>query len=203
MMITWSVSFVTKNSQFKINDHTLHHTNMATERLDIFRVLKAADTKDTTFYSKLEDEEKKQLQPFLVMRWLTGTFSKQQVFLINEVLNPYAFSLYQHKELLWKLSTICTSGKSQRYVWNKIETKTVEHPISVKIIQEFTGYNSRDAVQALKLFEPIDVVEMAEEMGWQDDEINKSRKELGLQTVRISKGKKRTIKPTDLDNFEL
>lgn len=176
---------------------------MAAERLDIFRVLKAADTKDTTFYSALEDEEKKQLQPFLVMRWLTGTYSKQQVFMINEVLNPYVFSLYQHKELLWKLSTICTSGKSQRYVWNKIETKNVEHPISVMIIQEFMGYNSKDAVNVLKLLDPNDIVEMAEELGWQDDEINKSRKELGLQTVRISKGKKRTIKPSDLETFEI
>lgn len=194
-MIILHANFVIRNLQSK--------PNMATERLDIFRVLKAADIKNTNFYSDLEEEEKKQLQPFLIMRWLTGTFSKQQVFMINEVLNPYVFSLYQHKELLWKLSTICTSGKNQRYVWNKIETKTIEYPVSVQIIQEFTGYNSKDAVQVLKLFEPIDIIEMAEELGWQEEEINKSRKELGLQTVRVSKGKKRTIKPSELEIFEL
>lgn len=176
---------------------------MAAERLDIFKVLKAADIKDREFYVNLNDDEKKQLQPFLTMRWLSGTSNKQQVFLINQVLNKFVFSLYQHKELLWKLITICTSGKSQRYIWNKIETKSVEHPISIQIIQEYFGYNNKDAVESFNLLEPIDIIAMAEEMGWQDDIINKSRKELGLATVRISKGKKRTIQSTDLEIFEI
>lgn len=172
------------------------------QKLDIFRVLKALDEKDVQFYQTLTDKQIKELQPFLVARWLTGTYNKRQVFLINELVNPFLFSLYKHKGLLWNLMTICTSGKPQRYVWNKTLSKSSTFPNIVKIIQQYFGYSSRDAEKSIKLLSPDDIILIAEEMGWQDEDINKARKELGLPAVRIQKIRKKTTKITDPDLFE-
>lgn len=176
---------------------------MSTERkLDIFRVLKALDEKDVEFYASLTTEEQKAFQPFLVMRWLSGTYSKQQVFLINELVNPYAFDFREHKELLWYLLTICTSGKSQRYVWNKSSATTPTASNAIQAIQEYYQYSRRDAERALKILTQDNVIQIAEELGWQDDEINKIRKEFGLPLTKIPKPRKKTVKVTDLDSIE-
>jgi hypothetical protein len=177
-------------------------TDVKKKKLDIFRVLKALDNKDVNFFSSLTDDEKKDLQPFLVARWLSGTYSKQQVYLINEVANEYLFSLYKHKELLWYLMTMCTTGKLQRYAWNKSVANTSSTPIAVNIIKQYFGYCRKDAERVVKILAPHTIEEMAMDMGWQDDDLNKARKELGLPTTRISN--KVGTKPvkTDIDFFE-
>ena len=96
---------------------------MTERKLDIFRVLKNADLKNVDFFGKLTEEEQKAFQPFLVARWLSGTYSARQIYFINEIVNSLVFSLPNHKQLLWQLLTICTSGKQQRYIWNKLPSK--------------------------------------------------------------------------------
>lgn len=174
----------------------------AKKKLDIFRVLKALDDKDISFFSSLSDEEKKEFQPFLVARWLSGTYSKQQLYLINELVNQYLFSFSKHKELLWYLLTICTTGKPQRYTWNKNTTKGSSYPFAVNVIKQFYGYSSKDAERNINVLQPSVIIEMAENMGWQDDDINKVRKEFGLPTIRTSNRiGKNTIK-SDIELFE-
>lgn len=151
---------------------------MTERKLDIFRVLKQADLKNVEFFEKLTDEERKAFQPFLVTRWLSGTYSARQVFFLNELVNPLAFSLMNHKQLLWQLMTVCTSGKPQRYIWNKLPSKThVSRPISTKAIADYYGYSIRDAVEALVCLNGNDVLAIAEELGLQTEDTAKIRKE--------------------------
>lgn len=168
---------------------------MIERKLDIFRVLSEIDKKNVEFYSTLPQEEQKGFLPIIVVRWLSGTFSKLQVILINELVNPFVFSLYKHPELIYKLMTVCTNGKQQRYAWNKTLSKKSTHPTATKIIQEYFHYNSRDANDAINILNPEDIISMAEEMGWQDDDINKMRKELGIKLIKTNK---KTIKSSDI-----
>lgn len=170
------------------------------ERLDVFQTLNAIDKKDTDYYNNLTPELKKGFAPVVVNRWLSGTYSKQQVFLLNEIVNPYVFSLYKHPDLLYHLMTICTTGKPQRYSWNKTKPSNTNNPICVKIIEEYFKYNTEDATNAVQLLHPHDIILMAEELGWQSTEINKARKELGLQTVRSTN---KTPKGIDIDLLEI
>lgn len=174
---------------------------MADRKLDIFRVLAEIDKKNSTFYTSLTDEEQKGFLPVVVSRWLTGTTRKAQVIFINELINPFVFSLYKHPQLLYYLMTICTSGKPQRYTWNKALSKTPSKPVVVKAIQQYFGYNSKDADLAIPILDPIDIVSMAESMGWQDEDLNKLRKEMGLKSIRSTSKitKKNPIKLTDSD----
>jgi hypothetical protein len=174
-----------------------------TERLDIFRVLDAAKAKDRGFFSKLTPDEIKAFQPFLVMRWMSGTGNASQIIMINRFLNPFVFALANEKELLWDLITVCNSGKKQRYTWLKLPTKKdPSRPISTQAVMQYTGYSSRDAIEALRILTRDDVLEMAEDLGWQKEEIAKIKKEMkGSEDVPESKPKAKS-KAATADIFE-
>lgn len=174
---------------------------MAEIKLDIFRVLNEIDKKNINFYSSLTEDEQKAFAPKVVARWLSGTYNKQQVYFINEIVNPFVFSLYKHPGLLYQLMTLCTTGKPQRYIWSKALSKTPSNPFSIKAIQQYFGYNSEDAQQSIQILSPEDIVIIAETMGWQDEDLNKMRKELGLKPVKTSSriSKKTTNKVIDSD----
>ena len=158
------------------------------KKLDIFRVLGAADRKDTKFFDDLTQEERKDLQTFLVTRWMSGTSDAQQVYLINEFLNPYVFSLTSHKKLLWQLLTVCNSGAPRRYSWNKLPSKReTGKPNSVKCVMEYFGYSSAHAVDAMQVLSRDQIIEFAEIMGWPAEDIAKIRREIKAG------GKKETV----------
>lgn len=153
---------------------------MSVERkLDIFRVLDAVSTKDVTFFDKLSEEEIKAFVPFVVTRWMSGTSNARQVFFINELINPFVFSLQGHKQLLWYLMTICGSGKPQRYVWNALPNKkNSSKPNAVDVIKAYYGYSTTDAVEVLSMLTRANLIDMAGELGWQPDEIAKIKREV-------------------------
>lgn len=172
-----------------------------TERLDIFRVLNAANEKDAEFYSSLTDEEARALQPFLVMRWMSGTQNAKQILFINELVNPYAFTLQTHKQLIWDLLTISNAGKKTRYTWNKLPAKTdPSRPTATRLVMEYYNYSTKDAIEALRILTRDDVLEIADELGWQQDEIAKLKKEIKSDAA-TNKGKAKQPSTVD-DLFE-
>lgn len=174
---------------------------MAERPLDIFNVLAQLDTKNKDFYSGLTDKEAKSLAPVVVTRWLSGTYNKQQVYLINEIVNPYIFSLHHHKLLLWYLMTIITTGKKQRYSWNKTVTSGSKDTACILCIKEYFKYSSKDAEQVYKIIDKKLIIDMAEELGYQDNELNKIKKELGLSTgsSKTPRKKKERVVREELD----
>ena len=148
-------------------------------KLDIFQVINQIDRKNSFFCSNLTEEEQKAFVPFVTMRWLTGTQNAYQVIVLNELVNPFAFSLATHKDLLYKLMTVCTSGKTQRYKWHKTTSKkTTNKPHTVSVVKDFYGYNTMDALEAIKLLDDDTILTMAEQLGWQKAEVSKLTAEL-------------------------
>ena len=148
-------------------------------KLDIFKVLSNIDTKNVQFYKNLSDEEKKGFLPIIVSRWLSGTPTARQLYFINELVNPFVFSLHKHPELLYDLMTLCGSGKSQRHYWNKtVSNKSTKHPNVIGVIREHFGYNTLQSIEALPLLSNDDRLEYAEDLGRQKDIITKIKKEL-------------------------
>jgi len=167
---------------------------MAEPKLDIFRVLNAANAKDSKFYNELAADEQKAFQPLIVARWMSGTSNAGQIYFLNEFVNPYTFSLYKHPELLWKLTTVASAGKKQRYLWNKAPNKReTGRPNAVRCVAEYFGYSSSHAADAMNILTRTQIIEMAELMGWQQEEIAKIRRELKASddpTAKPKRGKK-------------
>lgn len=152
---------------------------MTAPKLDIFRVLGAVDGKQAGFYKKLDEDEQKAFQPVLLNRWMTGTDDAAQIYLTNEFLNPYVFSLSGHKQLLWQLATVCSSGDKKRYSWIKPPRKRESgSPTTVRLLKEYYGYNTRHAIGALGLLTKEQTLEIAAQLGWTSEDVSKLKKEL-------------------------
>ena len=82
---------------------------MASHKLDISRQLSAVSNKNYAFYESLTEEEKKEFNPYILMRFISnpkGDADIQSWFieLTNEYINKNFWDLSKsHKELLWKL----------------------------------------------------------------------------------------------------
>ena len=151
---------------------------MSKHKLDIFKVLSRIDAKDYQFYNDLSETDKKAYVSKVIIRWLSGTRDTLQIQLLNELVNPFIFSLYKHPDLIHKLMCISSTG-NKRYNWNKsLSKKTSSTPTLVSIVKQYYKYNTLDAIDALPLLADEDLMQYATELGMQKDEISKIKKEL-------------------------
>lgn len=148
-----------------------------TDKLDIFNVLKQIDNKNINFYDSLSDEHKKQFVPLLTMRWLSSG-NKLQTQLQNTILNPMVFRLHRHPSLLYKLMVATSDGKSKRYTWIKKKSKDKSSPITISVISSYYQCSKKDALRYKKQLHVDDILEMADELGYDKDQIKKLKTEL-------------------------
>lgn len=158
------------------------------KKLDIFAVLGKLNTKTGQYYDSLTPEEQKTIAPFVLQRWATGTTNAFQVYSVNEFVNPYVFTLQHHKGLLWRLLVAANAGVNQRYQWTKALTKPHESkPVAIAIIRDTHGYSTRDAIDTLGLFSYDDLLAMAIDLGYQQDDLDKLAKEFGIKKSKRTK----------------
>ena len=149
-------------------------------KLDLFNeVLPNLSRKNEKFYKSLTEEQAKEISPLILMRWMSGTNDARQIYFLNELVNPFVFTLGKHKELLVDLITLCASGREQRYKFNKVKSKKISKtPKTVNIIKEFFDYNTIDALEVLPIISNDDILSFAEQLGSQPPEISAIKKEL-------------------------
>lgn len=148
-------------------------------KLDLFGFLSNVSRKNEKFYKTLSEEEIKEVSPLIMMRWLSGTNDARQIYFLNELVNPFVFTLGKHKELLVGLMTLCSSGRDQRYKFPKAKSKkTSKTPKAVEVIKEFFSYNTIDALEVLSMISNDDILSFAEQLGRQPPEITAIKKEL-------------------------
>lgn len=145
--------------------------------IDIFKILNSLDSKNLEFFNNLEEKELKDIQPYVLMKWLSGTNDELQIYLLNETINPYAFTLQKHKMLLIKLLTISTNGKNKRYKWIKQKSKE-KYTNSISVIKEYFQYSTKEALEAFRILKKTDILEYAQQLGRQDEDLKKIKKEL-------------------------
>ncbi len=154
---------------------------MAKERqLDLFGFLSQISRKNADYYGTLTEGAIKEISPFVIMRWLSGCTDARQIHLLNELMNPFVFNLDKnHRALLVKLMTICSSGKEHRFKFNKVKSKkTSNTPKTVEVVKRIFQYNTLDALDAIKILKNDEILSFAEQLGMQKPEITVIKKEL-------------------------
>lgn len=149
------------------------------DKITIFDILGRIDTKDTHFYDDLPEKVQKAEHPLVLMKWMAGTSDPLKTMMLNEIINPYVFSLHKHKPLVMKLLTICANGNRTRYKWTKLKKgSTAKFPVLTDVIKQTFDYNTTKAVEALPLITDDQLLTFCDQLGFQKDELKNVKKEI-------------------------
>jgi hypothetical protein len=149
-------------------------------KLDIFKVLSQLDARDLHIWEKLSEDEQKGFSSFIITRWMSGTADALQLMYVNELVNSLLFKLGKdHEELYCKLLACCGSQRSRRFQWIAEAKKNKTSNLALTVIKDYYEYSTREALDTLDLLSSTDIYELAEDLGWQQDELKKLKKEIG------------------------
>jgi len=146
-------------------------------KLDIFKVLGDLSQGDHMTYRKLTDDEKKGFSSLVIMRWMSGTKDPSQIMALNAFANKAIFPLAKHPELLAMLLASCSTKTQRRYQWIGIKSGKKKN-LSRQVVQDYFDYSSLEMRKITVLPDAEEIIEMAEALGWQKDEMTKLKKEL-------------------------
>lgn len=133
-------------------------------------------SKDHAWYDACTDVDRKAFSPFLCLLWLG--FSKKEgfVLMLNEYVNKYAFSLHKHPKLLWHLFCAIGDKKFEKIVFVKKEHNSKFNKTR-ELIAQYYGIGNRESSIYLSNMNLDDVLEMANFMGYEKDELTTIKKE--------------------------
>lgn len=145
------------------------------QKFDLFAGLAALGSKNNKWFESLSLEGQKAAAPFVMARWMTGTSDPEQIVRINRYVNPYLFSGTADKAALFKLLAATATGRTKRYQWIKAPgAKSKTHVLEV--IKRYYDCSTREA--STYEIAAADILEMAEELGLDKEELLKVKKEL-------------------------
>lgn len=93
-------------------------------KLHLSDVLKNLDNKNYGYYDSLTEDEKKEFNAWLVMRYASSSKSSPEHYLIyvNELVNRDFSTLRKHPKLQWMLLSMIGNGYKQKYDHSFIRT---------------------------------------------------------------------------------
>ena len=144
---------------------------------DLFAFLGQLNRRDTKAFEKLTEDGQKVAHPLVIMRWLSGTGDRAQIIRLSAFVNRYVFSLGNEKPLLFKLLAAACTGKTARSSWLKGPGSTSTR-LALEAIMSQYQCSTREAKGYLPLLETADVIQFAEEAGWDKDVLKKLANEL-------------------------
>lgn len=130
---------------------------------------------NTEWFDRLSAAAQKAAAPLVMMRWLSGTSDPAQIIRLNTVPNRFVFAGTADKSAVFKLLAIGTSGKSSRYSWIKGPASKVK-TLSLAVISQYYEISIREA--STYDIDAEDLLLMAEDLGWDADDIKKLSKEV-------------------------
>ena len=151
------------------------------EKLDLFGAFRQLNSLDFDFWDKLTPEERKQASPFVFSMWMQNSSNDGQVLYLNEFVNPHLFTTLKNKEdIAFILLALSSRGHQNRYSWVKRPSnkeKGVKADGVKSILKEYFEESERNIGYYLERLTSEEFVRICEEMGFQDDEKKKLKKE--------------------------
>jgi hypothetical protein len=141
---------------------------------DLFgSVIPALDRCDLKYYSKLNDEQKKDISIWVLTRWMSSTSvtPAEQLANVNTVINTSSKFLNKHKELQWMLLAITGPGRPVRHQWIDAPKGTKKNRIEEAILTRFPLLRTEELELFLKINSEEDLVQLFKDNGYDDKTI--------------------------------
>lgn len=141
---------------------------------DLFKdVIPALDRRDKKYYSRLNDEQKKDISMWTLTRWMSSTVRETDLQLsnVNVVVNTKAKFLAKHKELEWMLLAVSGTGRPERHEWIAPPKGVKKNKIEEIILQYFPSLRDEELDLFLKLNDTADLEEFFRDNGFDDKTI--------------------------------
>lgn len=147
-------------------------------KLDIFAdILTPLGSKSAKqVWETLGADKQKQVQPFVVQRWLSGVADGSRIIALNATSNRVLFDqevsglmlLTMMKEAMGRNSRLRVSFPRARQMDND--------GLKVKVVAEYYEQSMREARLTMATLKKADYIEMAEELGWDTTQIKELSK---------------------------
>lgn len=147
---------------------------------DLFEQIKHIEKGDLDF-NQLSVEEQKEINPYMLLKWMSYTSDPKQILHMNALVNPKVFALYKHKALSYKLLVSASSGKHYHYKWLKRGNKNSS--AVVNMISDAHNCGIRDAIEILDLYSKEELLDLCSEMNYDKAEADKVKKEINVLRV--------------------
>lgn len=128
--------------------------------LGLDRELPAMDYRKLDFYANLTPEEKKELSPWVLMRFMSSSQGDaiHHLTMVNDLVNVDFSVIAKHPELQWKLLAMCGTKKKQYHPWiappkgvkkNRLEEAVLQHYPLMKDdeLELFLQVNSKEELE--------------------------------------------------------
>lgn len=152
-------------------------------KLDIGYEMARVDAKDRGFYDDLDEQEKKDISPYILLRWAscvnTNNDELNRYYLLstNQQANKHFWSSSQHKKLQWLLLTTVSPGMGKhRHEWIAYNGRQAKNKRSRLLTQLFPEIKTQDAEQLAELIPDAELKQRLEQLGWTDKDINEAMK---------------------------
>lgn len=152
-------------------------------KLVLNKVLNALDNRQLNFYDTLNDEEKKDFQPYILMRFMSHSetnpdLAKLSLITTNEFVNKYQWDLPKEKELYAKLLSASGLGFKQNHKWIAGKNKNSSNDPVKSLVKEklkMVGWDANTVELNLYIsrMSKNDIKDLCDEFGKQKEESNK------------------------------
>ena len=143
-------------------------------KFDLFGTLKLINTSTLGVYETIPDEDKSKASPFLIMKYLSGVSDRRQVVMLAQYVNPIIFTC-QDKGFLFDVMAASTSGRQTNVKWPGV-MKTAASKYDA-VVARFFDCSIREAKTMTEFYTKEEIIQMAEDLGMDDDEIKKLKKD--------------------------
>lgn len=156
-------------------------------KIDLFNdLLPAIDKCDYGWYERQNDEIKKEFQPFVIMRWISGTANSSGcadyfIRATNEIVNRDFFALQKHPELQYKLLASVGLGQKQRHVFVPMpKGKTKENKFVSLLKRKHGEINEQEIRILIRNFDMSKAQDLCKDFAIDDKETKQILKEFKL-----------------------
>lgn len=143
-------------------------------KIPLSSMLRAMDTKNRDFYQNLSDEEKKEFNAWLSMRYASsvdGKYGAYSLYAVNEVVNRDFHEFRNHPELQWLLLTAVGTGIPQNHTFIPPGKRGKKDKLYEMILQIYPHLKPDEIELFIGINSKEQIINIAKSHGYSDEEI--------------------------------